>query len=128
MKKGKNSTGTRPDRLASEYQKAIYEIITKKLKNPLITEMVSITDVDVSPDAKHAKIFLSIYSTNEERKKTTYSEIVKSAKQIRYELAHMVRAKYVPELHFTTDGTMEYGDKMDKLFIKIAESSKSNDD
>ena len=126
MKK-RNPNCSRGDRLASEYKKAIYEIITQKLKNPLITEMVSVTDLDLSPDMSHAKVYLSIYSTNEERKKTTYNEIVRSAKTIRYELAHSVRSKYVPELHFVTDGSMEYGDKMDKLFLKIDAMPKSDD-
>ncbi len=127
MKKQRNGNFSRGERLAVEYKKAIYEIITQKLKNPLITEMVSVTDLDLSPDMSHAKVFLSIYSTNEERKQTTYNEIVRSAKTIRYELAHSVRSKYVPELHFVTDGSMEYGDKMDKLFLKIDSLPKSDD-
>ena len=127
MRRNSNVKSSRGDRLASEYKKAIYEIITQKLKNPLISEMVSITDVDLSPDMSHAKVYISIFSLNEEKKKITFNEIARSAKTIRYELAHSVRSKYVPELHFVTDGTMEYGDKMDKLFLKIDAMPKSED-
>ncbi|MBO5285582.1 MAG: 30S ribosome-binding factor RbfA [Clostridia bacterium] len=112
----------RGDRLASSFKKVIYEIITQKLKNPFITEMVSIIKIDVSKDMSHAKVYLSVYSKNEERKQRTFDEIVKSTKTIRYELARMVQMRIVPELHFFMDDSMDYGDKMEKLFLKINET------
>ena len=42
------------------------------------------------------------------------------AKKIRYELSKVIRARTVPELHFFLDDSMEYGDKMDKLFKSIS--------
>ena len=110
----------RSERLASELQKDIYEVIARKLKNPLITEMFSIVSVIVSKDLAHANVFVSIYSTNKEKATTTFNAIKGDAKRIRFELAKSSRARTVPELHFYLDGSMEYGDKMDKLFIKIA--------
>ena len=89
--------------------------------------MVSIIKTEVSPDLSHAKIYLSIYSKNEERKKRTYDEIVRSAKTIRYELARMVKMRIVPELHFFMDDSMDYGEKMEKLFLKIGETKSSTD-
>jgi len=118
---------SRPEKVASEFKKAIYEIITRKLKNPLITEMVSITEVEVSSDMSHADVFVSIYSTDAERKNRTFKEISASAKTIRYELAKSVRLRYIPELHFILDETMSYGDKMDKLFIEIRKKSSDGD-
>ena len=118
---------SRPEKVASEFKKAIYEIITRKLKNPLITEMVSITEVEVSSDMSHADVFVSIYSTDVERKNRTFKEISASAKTIRYELAKAVRLRYIPELHFILDETMSYGDKMDKLFIEIRKKSSDGD-
>ena len=86
---------SRPEKVASEFKKAIYEIITRKLKNPLITEMVSITEVEVSSDMSHADVFVSIYSTDAERKNRTFKEISASAKTIRYELAKAVRLRII---------------------------------
>ena len=48
-------------KLNAEYQKALSEII-RKLKNPYITEMVSVLRVDTSEDLSHAKVYLSIFS------------------------------------------------------------------
>ena len=82
--------------------------------------MFSIVSVIVSKDLAHANVFVSIYSTNKEKATTTFNAIKGDAKRIRFELAKSSRARTVPELHFYLDGSMEYGDKMDKLFIKIA--------
>jgi ribosome-binding factor A len=110
---------SRSDRLNAEFQKEIYEIISRKLKNPLVTEMFSIIAVDTSRDLSHAKVYVSVYSTNEEKKNATFEAISNDAKKIRYELAKVVRARTVPELHFFLDTSMEYGDKMEKLFKSI---------
>ncbi|MCQ2399503.1 MAG: 30S ribosome-binding factor RbfA [Clostridia bacterium] len=114
--------GDRCERLSSEIQKALSEIISYKIKNPLITEMVSVMKVDVSKDLSHAKVCLSVFSTDSEKKKRTFDEIVRSNKQIRFELAHSVKMRVVPELQFVLDDSMEYGDKMDKLLNKIGQS------
>ncbi len=116
----------RNDRLNGEFQKDIYEIITRRLKNPLITEMFSVMSVDTSRDLSYAKVYISIYSKNEEKKKATFEAIKSEAKRIRYELAKTSRTRTVPELNFILDGSMEYGDKMDKLFKRINEGEKSD--
>lgn len=115
---------SRSDRLNAEFQKEIYQIISRRLKNPLITEMFSVMAVDTSRDLSHAKVYISVYSTNEEKKKATFEAIKADAKKIRFELAKTVRARTVPELHFFLDGSMEYGDKMEKLFKSINEGDK----
>ena len=114
----------RNDRLNGEFQKEIYEIITRRLKNPLITEMFSILAVDASRDLSYAKVYVSVYSKNEEKKKTTFEAIKADAKKIRYELSKVIRARTVPELNFVLDTSMDYGDKMDKLFKSINEGEK----
>lgn len=116
-----NKKISRNDRLNGEFQKEIYEIITRKLKNPLITEMFSVTRVDASRDLSHAKVYISVFSTNAEKKKVTFEAIKADAKKIRFELSKVIRARTVPELHFFTDDSMEYGDKMDKLFKSIGQ-------
>ena len=121
----KTSKISRNDRLNGEFQKEIYDIISRKLKNPLVTEMFSVLRVDASRDLSHAKVYISIYSTNEEKKNATFNAIAGDAKKIRYELAQVIRARTVPELNFVLDDSMEYGDKMEKLFKKINQGESS---
>lgn len=117
----RNNGVSRNDRLNVEFQKEIYEIISRKLKNPLVTEMFSIVRVDSSRDLSYAKVFVSIYSKDEQKRMATFKAIEGDAKKIRYELAQVIRARTVPELKFILDDSMEYGDKMDKLFKSINE-------
>lgn len=123
-----NGKVNRTDRLNAEFQKEIYEVISRKLKNPLITEMFSILKVDASKDLKTAKVFVSIYSKNDQRRQATFEAIKSEAKKIRYELSKSMRIRTVPELTFVLDGSMEYGDKMDKLFIQIDKELKKADE
>ena len=58
----------RSDRLKGELQKEIYEIISKKLKNPDVTEMFSVTRVDVAGDLSHAKVYSLLKSVSAEDK------------------------------------------------------------
>ena len=109
----------RTDKLNGEFQKEIYDIIKRRIKNPLITEMFRILRVDTSRDLSHAKVFVSVFSTNKEKKQITFDAIKADAKKIRFELAKVIRAHTVPELHFFDDDSMEYGDKMEKLFKSI---------
>ena len=89
------------------------------VKNPYITEMFSIMDVEATSDLSYAKVYISVFSTDEEKKKRTFDEIASSAKSIRYELARMMKSRTVPELKFYLDGTMDYSAKMEKLFKEI---------
>ena len=122
-----NNKISRTDRLNAEFRKEIYEIITRKLKNPLVTEMFSILRVDTSRDLSHAKVFVSIYSKNQEKAKLTFDAINADSKKIRYELARSVRVRTVPELHFILDDSMEYSDKMNKLFNAISKEENIDD-
>ena len=109
----------RTDKLNGEFQKDIYEIISRRLKNPYITEMFTILRVDTSKDLSHAKVYISIYSKDEGKKATTFKAISDDAKRIRYELSKISNIRTVPELHFILDESLEYSDKINRLFDKI---------
>ena len=115
---------SRTDRLNAELKREISEIIAKKLKNPAVTAMVSVTDVDVSPDISYAKVFVSVFSTDENKKNESFAALCADAKKIRYELGKSMCIRTVPELDLILDRSLEYGDKMDKLLYKISEDEK----
>lgn len=125
--KRRPSSVPREERLNSEFKKEIYEIISRKLHDSEICAMVSVTDVNVSKDLAHAKVFISVFSSDKEKEKITFNAVKKNAKKIRYELASSMRIRTVPELNFILDESMEYGDKMDKLFLSINKERKEND-
>lgn len=120
----KRSNVNRQDRLNSELQKEIYEIISRRLKNPLITEMFSVLKVDCAKDLSFAKVYISVFSTDKEKSLRSFSAIKEDAKKIRYELSKSMVLRTVPELSFILDDSMEYSAHMDKIFKSIKKDEK----
>lgn len=112
---------SRSSRLNGEYRKEISEIIRTGLKNkePTLSGIISVTEVDVAPDLKTAKVYVSIYEKDEAAKLRSFDILSANAGYIRHELAQVMRMRTVPALSFLWDGSMVYGAKMDELFKKI---------
>ena len=109
----------REKRLNSEFQKEIYSILKNKIKNPAISEMFSISEVDVTNDLKHAKVFVSVFSTDKAKAQVTFEAICASAKAVRTELSKTMHIRTVPELHFVTDNSTDYGNKIDNILSTL---------
>lgn len=118
--------GLRGERLASEFQKAVYEVISRRLRDrvPQLSAIISVTGADVAPDMKTAKIYVSIYDTSEEKKLASFETIKENAGFIRHELAGMLRIRTVPALTFILDGSMEYGAHIDEILNKLESEHK----
>ena len=111
---------SRTSRLNGEYQKEISEIIRRlKDKAPDLKGLVSVTEADVAPDLKSAKIYVSIYGAGETDTQRSFAALQENAGFIRHELSQVMRMRTVPALTFRMDGSMSYGAKMDELFKKI---------
>ena len=119
---------SRTSRLNGEYQKEISEIIRVqvKMREPDLKGIVSVTEADVAPDLKTAKIYISIYASSEEEKLRSFDAIQRNAGFIRHELSQVMRMRTVPSLTFLWDGSMTYGAKMDELFKKIREQASAD--
>ena len=118
----------RTSRLNGEYQKEISEIIRHlKDRAPGLKGLVSVTEADVAPDLKTAKIYVSIYAASEEEKLASFQALQENASYIRHQLSQVMRMRTVPALTFLWDGSMTYGAKMDELFKKINEGKKSDE-
>ena len=109
--------GSRGNRLSGEFQKEISTVISTKLRNnfPELSAIISVTEADVAPDLKSAKIYISIFDTDVERSKNSFNIIKENAGFIRHELAKVMRIRTIPELRFHIDESMEYGSKIDKI-------------
>jgi len=121
--------GNRTERLSSQFQAEIYRVISTDLRDryPELSAIISVTDVDVSPDLKSARVYLSIYDNDVERKKNSFDIIVSNAGFIRHALSAELKIRTVPELRFSFDQSFEYGDKIDKLLKNIKTEDKKDD-
>lgn len=107
----------RGERLSGEFQKEISSVISNKLRNkfPELSAIISVTEADVAPDLKSAKIYVSIFDTDKERAANSFEIIKQNSGFIRHELAQVMKIRTMPELRFHSDESMEYGSKIDKI-------------
>lgn len=121
--------GIRGERLAGEFQKEIYSVISGKLrgKYPELSAIISVTSADIAPDLKSAKIFISIYDPDKARAENSFEIIKSNAGFIRHELAKVMHIRTVPELRFLMDGSMAYGQKIDKILSDLDIEPESDD-
>lgn len=83
--------------------------------------MISIVEVDVSDDLKFAKIYLSIYDSNNMIKiDNVINKINKNKSMIKFKLGNALKAKYVPEIKFFKSDEYQYLDKMNNLINKAS--------
>ena len=118
--------GVRGERLAGEFQKEISSIISLKLKSdyPRLSAIISVTEVDVAPDLKSAKVYISIFDPDKERAEESFSIIKENAGVIRHELSKVMHLRTVPELRVFKDGSMEYGEKIDKILFDLGKKDE----
>jgi ribosome-binding factor A len=88
--------------------------------------MVSVTHVDVAGDLQHAKVFVSIYGSDEA--KSAAMEGLKSATGfVRSELGNRMRLRRTPEILFVEDASIEQGNKVLSLINRLSEERKEHD-
>jgi ribosome-binding factor A len=117
----------RNQRLDSEFKKAIYDIVTNKLMLTDGLAMFTITEVDISPDIKNAKVYVSIYAQNEEKKKQAFDKIKNASNEIRRHLSQVMSTRTVPSLRFIEDSSSSYGEKIDRILSTITYGEDNED-
>ncbi|MDI9635834.1 30S ribosome-binding factor RbfA [Oscillatoria amoena NRMC-F 0135] len=122
------ATGRRVSRVASLIKREISQMLLNDIKDDRVgAGMVSVTDVDVSGDLQHAKVFVSIYGTDEARAETM--EGLRSATPfVRSELGQRVRLRRTPEVIFLEDRSLERGDRILHLIDQLKPLSSSMDE
>lgn len=105
-------------RINSEVQRALAEIIRSDMKDYRIPAMVSVISVEVAPDLKNCKVWISVLG--DQKVQEDAIEGLKSAKGfIRKQLASRLNLRNTPELQFHMDQSIEYGVKMSKLIDEV---------
>ena len=108
---------TRNNRINEEFKKEISNILNFEIKDPRITGLISCTKVQVTPNLKYAKAFVSILNSKDV--KETLAGLKKSSGFVRTELAKRINLKSTPEVIFELDESMEYGARIDSILKNI---------
>ena len=105
-------------RINGEVQKELSNIIRGEIKDPRINPLTSVVAVEVAPDLKTCKAYISVLG-DEEAGKATIEGLRSAASFVRRELAHRVNLRNTPEIKFILDQSIEYGVNMSKLIDEV---------
>ncbi|HWT76589.1 MAG TPA: 30S ribosome-binding factor RbfA [Mobilitalea sp.] len=105
-------------RINGEVQKELSTLISREIKDPRINPMTSVVHVEVAPDLKTAKVYISVLG-DEESKKSTLQGLRSAASYMRGQLAKSLNLRNTPELTFVIDNSIEYGAHMSKLINDV---------
>jgi ribosome-binding factor A len=98
----------------------ISDLLLREVKDPRVTEgLVTITELRVSPDLRHATVFVSHMGTDEERKHALEG-LQHAAPFLHRELMHRLKMRNVPELAFRFDPSIERGARLSDLIRKVS--------
>lgn len=109
----------RNERVRKTLMKEISDIILKEIKDPKISGLISITDIEISHDNSYAKVFYSVLAADD-KKEEIQEAIKKNTPKIRYEVGKRVRLRLTPELNFVLDESLERGARITDLIDKIS--------
>jgi ribosome-binding factor A len=113
----------RPRRVAEQIQRELAELVRLELKDPRVG-MITITGVEVSADYAHAKVFFSLLG-DEARVREALTGLQSAAGFLRSEVAHRIKLRTMPQLHFVHDSSVEHGIYLDQLIdAAVAEDAK----
>ena len=121
------STNRRVERVAELIKREVSQMLLHGIKDDRVgTGMVSVTDVDVSGDLQHAKIYVSIYGSDE-AKVETMAGLKSATGFVRSEIGARVRLRRTPEVVFIEDSSIERGNKVLSLLNQLQSTRKSDD-
>jgi ribosome-binding factor A len=110
----------RPQRMEVQIQHEVSLMMHRDLKDRRVG-FVTITGVKMTPDLRHARIFVSAMGT-EKQKRESVEVLNHAAGWIRRELGQRIRMKFLPEIVFAADTSQEYGERIDRLLDEIRET------
>ena len=112
-------------RINGEVQRVLAEVIRGEIKDPRISPWTSVVAVEVAPDLKSCKVWISVLGDEEVRKATL--EGLRSAEGfMKRQLARTINLRNTPELTFVLDQSIEYGVNMSKKIDEVMAQDNEN--
>lgn len=117
----------RPERVAELMKREIAGILARELRDPRVSSMVSVTDVEVTKDLSFARVFVSLLAEGEERERTL-AALQRAAGFVRHQLAPRLGLREVPDLRFVHDASIERGARVEEILRKIERGETAGDE
>ena len=114
-------------RINGEVQRVLAEIIRGEIKDPRISPLTSVVAVEVAPDLKSCKAYISVFG-DEQSQKDTLAGLKSAEGYIRRELARNLNLRNTPEIKFVMDQSIAYGVAMSKMIDDVTKDLKKDDE
>jgi ribosome-binding factor A len=114
--------GHRHERVAEEILHELGIMLAGELKDPRLSGLLTVTEVRVTPDLKHARVYISVLGDAAEQARTLKG-LTAASGFIRHELTERIQLRRAPEIHFVLDQTEEYGRRIDELLRQTKNSA-----
>ncbi|PTW01661.1 ribosome-binding factor A [Halanaerobium saccharolyticum] len=115
-------TNKRAIRVGELLKEEISQIVLREMKDPRIG-FVSVTDVEVSGDLRHAKVFISVYGTDKE-KEETLEGLQQAQGFVRKLVGERIKIHHTPEIIFRYDDSIENGVHISEIIKDLKESGE----
>jgi ribosome-binding factor A len=117
--------GRRPERLAEQIREEVSLIIAGEVEDPRVG-FATVTDVKLSADLRHAKVYVSVIGTENEVKGSLVA-LRHASGFIRHQLGAVLRMRHTPELHFAYDDAELRAARIEELLSEEAAASRERD-
>ena len=107
----------RSERVGDLIQREVSLMLLRDIKDPRV-EMVSVTGVKVGDDLRHATLFFSVMG-DAKRWDEAAKGLASSKGFIRRELGRRLKMKYIPDIHFKEDRSLEQGERIDRILSQL---------
>lgn len=112
----------RAERVGEQMKQEIMDIVNNKVKDPRVG-FLTITDVELTNDLSHAKVYLTVLGSNKEID-NTFKALEKAKGFIKSELGSRMRLRIIPDLTFEYDKSIEYGNKIERIIQDLHKEDK----
>lgn len=111
---------SRADRVRKAVIREFSDILANEIKEPrLVNQLISVTDVEVSNDLRHAKVFVSVMG-EEAKQKEIMAILKESEPKFRQAIGQRIRLRYTPEIDIRLDDSLERGTRVTQLLNQIS--------
>ncbi|MFC3815659.1 30S ribosome-binding factor RbfA [Lysobacter sp. GCM10012299] len=115
----------RTDRVSAQLRRELGTIVHQAVREHGLPS-VSVSDVEITRDLAHAKVFVT--ALQQERSREAVKALKELAPQLRFQLGRAVKMRHVPELHFHYDDSVDRGERIDNLLRDEAGPMPADDD
>ena len=112
-------------RINAEVQRELSIILQNGIKDPRVAPMTSVVAVEVAPDLKTCKAYISVLG-NEKAQEDTMAGLKSAESYVRRQLARNLNLRNTPEIRFILDQSIEYGVHMSKLIDEVSHKDTSD--